>query len=99
MSDIPEDIMKTAIDWLTKPVADQYGNHLSYFTGSRYSDHASRIISLAIMAERERAAKIAEEYSAMEHAAHDMKSKSFPTKSPVQDFIAHSIRTQQEQSK
>lgn len=49
-------------------------------------------ISNAIRTERDRCAAIAEKYSIMAHAAFDMKSKSFPTKSPIQDFIAKQIR-------
>lgn len=60
MTEIPDDVMKAAYDAVNAPTADEYGNSMRYYIGNNQSDMAVRVVASAILAERERCAKIAE---------------------------------------
>lgn len=52
-----KDIMETAWEWISKPVADDAGNTLNYFVAP-YQNKAATIIGAAILEERERCISI-----------------------------------------
>lgn len=60
MSAAFENIKKHAAEIIKWPVADEAGNSLQYFLGKEHADKGVKVISLAILSEREACISIAQ---------------------------------------
>jgi hypothetical protein len=83
MSDIPDDIMKTAMRIKAECNVD--------FGGGIGGGAIVRMIADGILAERERCAKVAFDFNDGKHIALDAREGRFPKKSQVKDAIGRTI--------
>lgn len=86
--DVPDDVWQKAVDWLTIPEADRVGNTLGYFLAP-YEIKGCTIIARAILAERERCAKVAETAGPQHYYNQHGQERGV---SEIEGFIARSIR-------
>jgi predicted polyphosphate/ATP-dependent NAD kinase len=84
MTDIPEDVMRAA-RMVCQP---------SYGGATRVDDERHvRDVAEAIMDERERCARVADNFSQAKHIVHSIKAGKFPIMTDVREAITDAIRS------